>query len=238
LGRFTLPFIIYEKEGLFEMAKLKAEIEKENKLLLKENKNLKSEQETMKKQMTKIEEMMEMLMNKQAEPAVRPMEEFVDSNQPIPPNEYVRVTSLVRGKLNVSTERFGRGTIFHFSAFGQTKNINYQTLENIVNNNRSFAEKGYFFIHNSKAVKDLMLEEYYKNILSREDMVEIIENKGSDIVELFKTSNDSQRQQIVELLVEHVAKGGNIDFNKLNIMSSIYEKDISVMITEVKNFKK
>jgi len=238
LGRENLPFIIFEKEGLSEMAKLKAEIEKENKELMKENKNLKVEQGKMNDKMSKLEEMMEKLMNQQATTPIVQTQPIDNSNQPIPPNEYVRVTSLIRGKLNVSTERFGRGTVFHFNAFGQTKNINYQTLENIVNNNRSFAEKGYFFIHNKKAVRDLMLEEHYESILSREDMVEIIENKSSNIVGLFETSNEDQRQQIVELLVEHVAGGGNIDFNKLVAMSDIYGKDISVMIKDVKDFKK
>jgi len=222
--------------------KTKADIEAENKKLKKENKDTKKNYDELYDKFDKLEEMMKALLDTKNETTdVEPKEEVVveykDDNSPIAPNEYVRVTSLCKGKLNLTTKRNGGGTIFRFVSFGQTKNITYQNLEEIVNNNRSFAEKGYYYIQNKKAVRDLMLEEYYENLLDDDAIKSLLEGKNSNMVEVFSIANQTQKEQIVGLLIKHVVNGGKSDRNQLYAISGIYGRDIAAMIEDAKYYK-
>ena len=218
--------------------KLKSEIEAENKQLAKEKRDLEKQNKSLEEKMNKLEEMMNTFMSqKQEEVVVKEVEVSNSSTEPIPSNEYVRVTSLVNGKLNLSTGGNGRGTVFSFMSFGQTKNINYGNLEEIVNNNRRMAENGLFYIQNQKAVRDLMLEENYENVLTEDAIKAIVKGKGSDIAEMFELSNKKQREQIVKLIIKESLSGGTIDLNEINKISAIYEKDILSMISEAKSNK-
>jgi hypothetical protein len=220
------------------MAKLKSEIEAENLALAKKNKELEKQKNSLENKMDELEAMMKKLME---QPKVEPREiaSEVQSNtiMPIASNEYVRVTSLTNGKLNLSTKGSGRGTVFTFMGFGQTKNITYENLENIVNNNRKMAENGLFYIQNEKAVRDLMLDEFYKNILDEDAINAIVKGDGVNISEVFSLASKKQQDQIVNLIIKGAVAGGNIDYNEINKISELYGKDLMNMISEAKSFK-
>lgn len=216
---------------------LKADLEKENKELKEQNEILGNEVENIKK-------MLESLMNQKqeknnalkVEENMATKEEYVDYDlEPIEPNKYIRVTSLCNSRLNLTTERNGKGRVFKFSHFGQTKNIPFQVLEEIVGSNESMAKNGRFFIQDKKAVKLLMLEDAYNKILDEKTINAIVDSKESNLLEVFKMTPKKQQDHIVSMIIKKVVDGSNMDYNQLQAISEIYGKDLITKINDAKN---
>jgi len=212
---------------------LKAELEKENLELKEQNEQLGKEVENIKKMLEEI-----MSSKKSApEPKVQKVEEPTTDLEPIPQNKYIRVTSLCNSKLNLTTEKYGKGKPFVFNQFGQTKNLTFQVLEEIVGANRKMAENGRFFIQDKHAVKLLMLEDEYSKILDMDTITAIVDSKDSNALEVFKMTPKKQQDHVVSMIIKKVVNGGNIDYNQLHAISEIYGKDLISEINKAKSNK-
>lgn len=221
-----------------------AEYKKRDELIV-ENEKFEKENNELKARLDKMEELMSKLLEEKTvaseESVVENIpEEIVQPEYdltPIPPNQYIRVTSLCSGKLNLTPRAHGKGNPVTFYGFGQTRNVTYQTLEEIVSANRKMAENGRYYIQNEKAVRLLMLEDTYENILDEKSILAIVENKNSDVLELFKMTPKKQQDHVVAMIVKRVLDGHSIDYNQLNAISQIYGKDLIMRISEAKSMK-
>lgn len=221
---------------------LKAEIEAENKMLANKNKELQNSNKKLEKKFSELEAMVNNLM-KSKENVVSEVKEVVSENVatesivPIEQNKYIRVTSLCNGKLNLTPQTHGKGNPIVFHNFGQTRNITFQVLEEIVGANRKMAENGRYYIQDENAVKLLMLDDVYENILDEKKINTILSNKGNNVLELFKLTPPKQQDHVVSMIIKRVLNGGNIDYNQINAISEIYGKDLIMKINEAKKNK-
>lgn len=114
----------------------------------------------------------------------------------------ITVISQTVGKLSLFTEGFGLGTEYVFNNFGDVLDISFGDLKEIVKNNRSFAQKGYFYIANNEAVNKLRLKANYQRLLSNDDMMTILEKDADKIMELYDLAPEGQKQIIIDLIVD------------------------------------
>lgn len=114
----------------------------------------------------------------------------------------ITVISQTVGKLSLFTEGFGLGTEYVFDNFGDVLDISFGDLKEIVKNNRSFAQKGYFYIANNEAVNKLRLKANYQRLLSNDDMMTILEKDADKIMELYDLAPEGQKQIIIDLIVD------------------------------------
>ena len=119
--------------------------------------------EAMKRQ---IEELTNALLRK--EPAE-------SSNSNIDLDEDIDVISLCNNKLNLSTGGFGKGELYWFENFGEVKPIPFRDLKEIVKNNRSFLEKGYYYVESEKARKALRILRIYDNLPAAQDLITLLD---------------------------------------------------------------
>jgi hypothetical protein len=149
-------------------------------------------------------------------------------NIKIPQDDYIKVMNLKAEPLTLSTALYGQGVLYNFAKFGQIKKIIYSDLVKIMEVHPNFLNEGFFYIMDKRVVRSHGLDEIYENILTKEQ----IENSLNDLdqcVELFKVANDNQRKLIIDMLVDKIVEGHDVDRNivdKLARISDIKIEDI------------
>lgn len=200
--------------------------------LRQENVQLRSEIDEIKKMLVNLKS----VQDKPAEPlniGLAQKEELQEYE--IRPNKYIKVISLVYGILVLSTEPMGNGKVFVFNKFGETKNIIYSDLAEILHCNQSFAESGKFYIADKNVVFNHGLMEFYKNILTKEMIENLFDYSQEQVVDLFKNATESQKETIVSIISDRLLHDQEVDLNKVNAISRIYGKDIIDMADEAKS---
>jgi hypothetical protein len=138
----------------------------------------------------------------------------------------ITVISQTIGKLSLFTEGFGLGTEYVFENFGEILDIPFGDLKEIVKNNRSFAQKGYFYITDSEAVNKLRLKANYQRLLSNEDMMTILEKDADKIMELYDLAPEGQKQTIIDLVIEKKLNKEKISADVLVALGEKCGKDL------------
>ena len=144
----------------------------------------------------------------------------------IPDNKYIKVINLENNPLTLSTEGFGQGKKYDFEKFGQARNITYGNLSDILYNNEGFAKSGRFYVCDKAVITNHELIDVYKNILTKEQMENILSYSDDKIADLFSRTTLHQRDTVVSLIIERMNAGEKVDLNKIAIISKIYGFDI------------
>ncbi len=132
----------------------------------------------------------------------------------ISPSAYIRVISLVPMELNLSTEPHGRGRIFTFRKFGDSKRIMYSDLLNIINSHENFLNSGKFFIADKRIIRKHDLLETYSIILNKESIEKVLSGMDSDTAfSLFKSTTKEQKETISNMIVDRRIAGEKVDLN-------------------------
>lgn len=152
-------------------------------------------------------------------------------NNALPKNnndtEDVEVISMCGQMLNLSTEPYGHGNIYTFNKFGESMPIPKDELKKIVLNNRSFAEKGLFYINDSDFVNTIgFLKVAYKKIVNHETMNSLFLQEPKSFMEMFKGLTDAQKGTFISLLVDKILNGEQIDMNIVQECGNFIGKDI------------
>jgi hypothetical protein len=144
----------------------------------------------------------------------------------VPFNKYIKVMSLTNHTLVLSTEGNGQGKAFVFNKFGQTKDIMYGELREVIHNQESFVKNGKFYILNKDVVKNHDLIEDYKKILTKSMIENIMNFDIKEIQEFFKGACKSQQETIVSIIIGKLKSGEDIDMNKLNVINKLCGKNL------------
>lgn len=117
-------------------------------------------------------------------------------------NKYVQVMSLCPYELNLSTIPGGKGKIYTFTSFGESKNILSKDLKEIIESNQSFAEKLFFFIFDISFVDIYKLTQFYKKFFTGHNVYNLLnelkENKSPISDDLFtevKLNDDLSKKE-------------------------------------------
>ena len=162
------------------------------------------------------------------------IEEGVD----IRSDDYIPVMSLSNIPLNLSTAGNGKGKIFRFTRFGESKNLLFSDLLDIVENQRTFLENGLFYIANNIATRKLGLNELYSRILTKDKIEQIIKCESFDVVAVYSSANVRQREVINEMIIEKLASGEGLDLNIIGAISRVSKIDFVGRAEELKEFNK
>lgn len=127
--------------------------------------------------------------------------------------EYIPVISRVVGELSLSTLGQGQGMVYSIPAFGETIDIPFSDLKQIVMNNRHFVANGYFYILNEQAVKQLRLEGTYEKLISNDILMNLFDTPSEIVIGAYKSCDKKQREIIVDLVQDRMLNGLFVDGN-------------------------
>ena len=164
-------------------------------------------------QQAQIEELMKIIQSGMN--VVAPTTNTEDINA----DEDILVVSLTPNKLNLVGS--DGSTLFSFDAMYEEQYIDYASLKEIVRVNRDMAKNGRFYILDEKAVNKLRLKNNYKNVLTPEQMKQILSSNTEHAVELYKLANATQQQTILDVVRQAKFNGKDVDYNLLRELGEL-----------------
>ena len=181
----------------------------------------------------KLEEMQKQLADLKAEnESLKETKQVVDTDEEeINGDTEVVVISQFMGKLVISTEGNGIGTVYRFEEFGDVQDIPFSDLKEIVKNKPNFAKEGLFYIANDKAVKKLRLTKEYEHIINNDLFAHLLDEKSDVIIKAYKDAPKLQQEQIVAMIDERLAANKDVDGNVLVKIGKLCGRDF-LRVTE------
>lgn len=148
----------------------------------------------------------------------------------ISPNKMINVTNLFFGILFLE----GIHGVIEFPGFGITRPMTFEDISHATSQARSFAEKGYFYIHDENAVKLLYLEDNYKHFIKKDKIKKILELSTNQIKDLIKNTTPVIKETIGSMLVDGLVKDDVLDYNdkkfrdknKIVVVGEALDKDL------------
>ena len=181
----------------------------------------------------KLEEMQKQLADLKAEnESLKETKQVVDTDEEeINGDTEVVVISQFMGKLVISTEGNGIGTVYRFEEFGDVQDIPFSDLKEIVKNKPNFAKEGLFYIANEKAVKKLRLTKEYEHIIHNDLFAHLLDEKSDVVVKAYQNAPKLQQEQIVAMIDERLAANKEVDGNVLMKIGKLCGRDF-LRVTE------
>ena len=150
----------------------------------------------------------------------------------------IKVVNLMCNPLNISTEPNGRGRVYAFKEYGDTKLIKYDDLVEIVASYPNTMEKGYAYICDKDAVESLGLTEEYKSLFDKDTMDKIIWLRSETDLELFLGMDDYLQESVAIKIAELLNANEIIDYNYLRIIKDKTGLDIEKIANDLKDITK
>lgn len=151
------------------------------------------------------------------------------------PDELIKVMSLRYGVLNLNVNDH---LALRLDKYCEIKPVLYSNLIDIVNQNRSFAEYGYFYILDDRAVYHLGLSNAYKNLVSGDIMNHIDEYSNEQIEKILKNVRKEQKDTILYNLCLRLYNDEQVDVNKIKFIGDICDVDIFANVREMHDLDK
>lgn len=158
--------------------------------------------------------------------ASQPVAQVQEEEKKIGHDDLVPVVSHFVGGLALSADGKGGNPIYYFSQFNEVQDIPFGDLRDIVRNNASFAQGGYFYILDTEAVKQLRLEGYYQRQLTHDEMVHLFNNNPEQIIELYKMAPEAEKELILDLIEDKKQRGENVDGNVLVTLGELSGRNL------------
>lgn len=148
-----------------------------------------------------------------------------DNTEELTSDTDITVISQTIGKLVLSTEGNGIGTVYRFEEFGEVQDIPFGDLKDIVKNKPRFAKEGAYFICNPQAVKKLRLGNQYKNLIDDKTFINLFDKDAKTIVALYESAPKMQQEQVVSLIQDRLDNGLEVDGNVLIKIGQLCGRD-------------
>ena len=148
-----------------------------------------------------------------------------DNTEELTSDTDITVISQTIGKLVLSTEGNGIGTVYRFEEFGEVQDIPFGDLKDIVKHKPRFAKEGAYFICNPQAVKKLRLGTQYKNLIDDKTFTNLFDKDAKTIVALYESAPKMQQEQVVSLIEDRLTKKLEVDGNVLIKIGKLCGRD-------------
>ena len=185
----------------------------------------KTDYEKMKEELDSLKKLMSLLVGNSAE----------SKKSSVVKEDEISFISLYDGTLNLTTERYGGGTLYQFSSFGEEQLLPVSEAKLVIRNHKSMAERGFFYIANEELVNASGLKNAYKKILPKET-IETLFDKSKDVfIKIFSSTTDAQKEIISDMLLRKIINKENVDMNIVDAVEKITGRDLS---SEAENAKR
>ena len=147
----------------------------------------------------------------------------------------VKVINLMHNPLNISTEPNGRGRVYTFREYGDSKLIKYDDLVEIVSSYPNTMESGAAYICDKEAVESLGLAEEYENLFDKKTMDRITWLKEEADLELFLGMNKNLQESTALEMAKLLNANERIDYNYLRVIKDKTGIDVEEIAKNLKD---
>ena len=150
----------------------------------------------------------------------------------------VKVINLMHNPLNISTEPNGRGRVYTFRDYGDSKLIKYDDLVEIISSYPNTMESGVAYICDKEAVESLGLAEEYEHLFDKKTMDRITWLKEETDLELFLGMDRNLQESTAVEIAKLLNANERIDYNYLRIIKDKTGIDIEEIAKNLKDMGK
>lgn len=150
----------------------------------------------------------------------------------------VKVINLMHNPLNVSTEPNGRGRVYAFRDYGDSKLIKYDDLVEIVSSYPNTMERGLAYICDKEAVEALGLTEEYTRLFNKDTMDKITWLREETDLDLFLGMDKNLQESTAVEIAKLLNANEKIDYNYLRIIKDKTGLDIEKIANDLKDMNR
>ena len=196
------------------MARTATKSQKEEAVATEVTNNAVSENEALKAQIAEMKAQMELMAQMMANKSNEPIHS-TKNDRMITFVNLTNGTAVLRGNQNWALE--GR---YASRAFLERE------ARIIVNNMPNMIRSGMVYITDADFVKENDLADAYVNMLSDTDMKSLLAQDAKNVIDVYKNVSDSQKQIIIDMIIEQRKAGAKIDGNILTELGELCGKDL------------
>ena len=196
------------------MARTATKSQKEEAVATEATNNAVSENEALKAQIAEMKAQMELMAQMMANKSNEPIHS-TKNDRMITFVNLTNGTAVLRGNQNWALE--GR---YASRAFLERE------ARIIVNNMPNMIRSGMVYITDADFVKENDLADAYVNMLSDTDMKSLLAQDAKNVIDVYKNVSDSQKQIIIDMIIEQRKAGAKIDGNILTELGELCGKDL------------
>lgn len=179
----------------------------------------------------KMAEMQEKLANAQAQTVV------VTNDSTKFVGRKIKLINLMHNILNVSTGTRGKGRVYTFNNYGDSKLIKFDDVCDIVSSYPYTVENGLVYIADKDVVEFLGLTEEYSKIYDKKLIDEIVLLKEDKDADLFMGMEKNLRESTATAIAERINSGENVNFNVIRRIKDECGIDILKLADDIKAIK-
>lgn len=150
----------------------------------------------------------------------------------------IKVINLMQNPLNISTEPNGKGRVYTFKNYGDSRLIKFDDLADIVAAYPNTMENGLAYICDVEAVEELGLSEEYKKLFDKERMDKVIWLKEESDLELFLGMDRNLQESAARRIAELLNANERMDYNYLRTIKEKTNIDIEAIAKELKELQR
>lgn len=177
------------------------------------------ENEELKQQMAKMMAQMEVLMQAQAQSKAN--EVAVDNSNARAAKKNVKFVNMTVGGFTIKGNR-----LYHLDNQFDSRTFTESEAKTIINNMPNCVANGMLYvIADNEFMEEVELTSIYEDLISVEDMKNLLIRNADDVCELYTNANDEQKNIIIGMVENKQLNGANIDANVLIRLSKLCGRD-------------
>lgn len=147
----------------------------------------------------------------------------------------IRFISLVPHTVVLSTQGYGKGTIYTFKEFNEEIPVPFEDAKLIIKNNKNFCTNGTVYVDNADFRKAMYIDKFYENIRTCEELEKLFAIKDKFKFEKeFKKLNEKQRKTIEKLQINKMLKSNKYDVGIVEVINMVMDKNLLEVVEFLK----
>lgn len=125
----------------------------------------------------------------------------------------VKVISLVPNTYNLTTQPNGRGKLYTFNKFGDSLNIRFTDMQDILNIYGQQFESGMAILTNKKDYDDLAIGYLWDSVISKDKLDRLLELKDEKSIDAILNMDKDTQERIARIIAQKIFDGVNYNYN-------------------------
>lgn len=125
----------------------------------------------------------------------------------------VKVISLVPNTYNLTTQPNGRGKLYTFNKFGDSLNIRFTDMQDILNIYGQQFESGMAILTNKKDYDDLAIGYLWDSVISKDKLDRLLELKDEESIDAILNMDKDTQERIGRIIAQKIFDGVNYNYN-------------------------
>lgn len=125
----------------------------------------------------------------------------------------VKVISLVPNTYNLTTQPNGKGKIYTFNKFGDSLNIRFTDMQDILNIYGQQFESGMAILTNKKDYDDLAIGYLWDSVISKDKLDRLLELKDEESIDAILNMDKDTQERIARIIAQKIFDGVNYNYN-------------------------